>query len=76
MPYVSDKRLYVNKDKSRVVEESDPEAAYLLVAEGSELSDADAEKYGLGGAEVKQVAAAPENKQVRSAPETKTSAGR
>lgn len=76
MAYLSEKRLYVNKDKSRVVEEDDPEAAYLLVAEGSELSDADAEKYGLGGAEVKQVAAAPENKQVRSAPETKTATGR
>lgn len=45
--YTSEKRLYVTADRSRVVDEDDPEAAYLLVGEGGELDDAEAKKYGL-----------------------------
>lgn len=30
----SDKRLYLTVDRERVVEEGDPDAAFLLVAEG------------------------------------------
>lgn len=44
---VSDRRLCLTKDKSRVVEETDPEAATLLVGAGCILPAADAEKYGL-----------------------------
>lgn len=47
MPFRSDKRLYVNADKSKVVEEDSPEAAFLLVGEGGTVSDEDAKKYGL-----------------------------
>jgi hypothetical protein len=45
--FVSDKRLYVNADRSKIVDETDPEATFLLVGEGGTVSDEDAEKYGL-----------------------------
>lgn len=45
--YVSTKRLFLTADKRRVVEESDPEAASLLVGEGGMVSEADARRYGL-----------------------------
>lgn len=47
MPFKSDKRLYQTADRSRLVEESDPDAAFLFVAEGQTVSDEDAERYGL-----------------------------
>lgn len=43
----SDKRLYVNADKSQVVEEDSPEAAYLLVGKGGQVTEEDAKKYNL-----------------------------
>lgn len=45
--FTSTRRLYLNRDKTGVVEEGDPEAAFLLVAEGGELPHEEAEKYGL-----------------------------
>lgn len=48
MTYVADKRLYLNADRTRAVEEG-PEASFLLVAEGGSLPDEEAEKYGLTG---------------------------
>ncbi len=48
MVYTSDKRLYVNADRSKIVSEDSPDAAYLLVAEGGELPDDEAAKYKLG----------------------------
>lgn len=47
--YKADKRLYLTADRSRVVEEGDPEAASLLAAEGQEILDAEAERLGLTG---------------------------
>lgn len=47
MPFISDKRLYLNVDKSKVVAEDSPDAAFLLVGEGGEVSDEDAKTYGL-----------------------------
>lgn len=47
MPFKSDKRLYQTADRSRLVEESDPDAAFLFVAEGQTVGDEDAERYGL-----------------------------
>lgn len=76
MAYMAPKNLYVNKDKSKLVEESDPDAAFLLAAAGTEVEPEVVEKYGLGGLEHKQVAAAPENKQVKAAPENKAAGGR
>lgn len=50
MPFKSDRALYLNADKSEVVEEGSPDAAFLLVGAGSEIDDADAAKYGLKSA--------------------------
>ncbi len=44
---ISNKRIFVNKDKSKIVEEGSEEAAFLLVGEGAEISDEDIEKYEL-----------------------------
>lgn len=49
-------RLYWTQDKSRVVEEGDPEAAYLYAAAGTEVPEADAERYGLTGKHKAQAA--------------------
>src|SRR5262245_57370864 len=45
--FISDRRIYLNADRSRVVEEDNPEATFLLVAKGGSLDDATAEQYGL-----------------------------
>jgi hypothetical protein len=45
--YVSDRRLYVTADRECLVEEGDPKARFLLVAEGGELSMEEARRYGL-----------------------------
>jgi enoyl-CoA hydratase/carnithine racemase len=47
MPYRADRRLYHTADKSRVVEEGDPEAAFLYLAEGQSAPLAEAREYGL-----------------------------
>lgn len=47
MPIVADRRLYLTRDKLRVVEEGDPEMGYLFVAPGHVISDTDANKFGL-----------------------------
>lgn len=44
---IADRRLWLTADRARVVEEGDPEAAFLFVTPGKEISDSDAEKYGL-----------------------------
>lgn len=67
-------RIFVNADKSKVVDEGSPEAAFLLVGEGGEVSDEDIEKYGLKKSdlmEAKAVEFAPEDKAVNEAPENK-----
>lgn len=57
---VADRRLCVTADRSRVVEERDPAAAYLLAAAGSVISAEDVGRYQLARAEdgTIQVAAA------------------
>ena len=73
---IADRRLYLTADRERVVEEGDPDAAFLFVTPGKQISDADAERYGLkpARAEAKQAdesdnkeAPAPANKARRSA---------
>lgn len=76
MAYISDRRLWLNRDKSAVVEDGDPAAAFLLVGEGCELDEDTAATYGLTGdtpprKSAKAVAAAPENKSVAKAPANK-----
>lgn len=50
MPYqnTTGKALYVNADKSKLVAEDSPEAAFVLAGENGTVSDEDAKKYGLG----------------------------
>lgn len=55
MAYVSKERLFLNADKSKVVKEGDPDAAFLLVGEGGTVDKETAEEYGL-----KNLSAAPE----------------
>jgi hypothetical protein len=45
--HVSQKRLYVNADKTEVVDESSPEAAFLLVGVGSEIDGETLTRLGL-----------------------------
>lgn len=42
-----DTRLFLTKDKSRIVPDGSPDAAYLFCTQGSLISEADALKYNL-----------------------------
>jgi hypothetical protein len=83
--YTTDRKLWLTADRERVVEDGDPDAAFLLASKGKELDAATVERYGLepkkqggkpakddaaGTAEGKAVAGPPENKAVK-APATK-----
>jgi hypothetical protein len=70
---LSPKRLYLTSDRSRVVEENDPDAAFLLVGAGCELNDTIARQYGLLDVQAKAIKAAPENKAIETPPENKAS---
>lgn len=65
MPFKTDKRLYVNADRSKIVDEDSPDAAFLLAAAGHTVSDEDVKRYGLKAAD------APQTKQVKAPPENK-----
>lgn len=62
MPFVADRNLYHNADRSKVLEEGDPDAAFLAIAEGQEVPDAEAKRLGLDKVETKQVKGPPEDK--------------
>ena len=69
---ISEKRLYLTSDRSRVVDENSPDAAFLLVGAGCELNDAVARQYGLVDApEAKAIEAPPANKAIQFPPESK-----
>lgn len=40
-------RLYLTADRSAIVKEGDPKAAFLFAAVGQPISNADAERFGL-----------------------------
>jgi hypothetical protein len=65
------RRLYLVEDKSRVVEDGDPEAMFLLCPKGGEVSHATAARYGL--LESSEAAPEPED-QEQAEPEKKTPA--
>lgn len=44
---IADRDLYLNADKSKVVEEGDPAMAFVFVGKGGTVSNEDVEKYGL-----------------------------
>jgi hypothetical protein len=55
--------LYLNADRTKVVKDGDPDAAFLLVNAGREIPDAEVEKMGAGllnqAQEVARAAEAP-----------------
>ena len=55
----ADKRYYTNADRTKLVPEGSEEAAYLVVAEGSEVTDEMREKYGIKGKAREEVAEEP-----------------
>ena len=71
--FKSDKRLYLNADRSKVVEEGDPDAAYLFAVEGDTVSAEDAKKYELRAPKAadEKDEPEPETKQVEEPPENK-----
>jgi hypothetical protein len=72
--FIADKHYYVDESKSTIVDESNPRAAFLLVAKGHELSEAEARRYGLiegNLMEAKANANPPENKAHLSPSENK-----
>jgi hypothetical protein len=50
---IADRRLWLTADREQVVEEGDPSAAFLFATPGKEVSDADAERYGLKASKAK-----------------------
>lgn len=44
---IADRRLFLNADKSAVVESDNPAAAFLLVAEGSEIDPVQVARHQL-----------------------------
>lgn len=64
----ADRRLWLTADRERVVEEGDPEAAFLFATPGKDISDEDVERYGLKPARKAPAADAPaEEKQAAPA---------
>ena len=43
----ADRRLYLTRDKSRVVEQGDQDGAWLFATPGRDISEADAKEFGL-----------------------------
>jgi hypothetical protein len=67
--YIATRRLYVNRDYSKVVPEDSPEAAFLLATPGKQISMPLAKRLGLldkpkPEPEAKMVAGPPANKAV------------
>ena len=58
-----DRKLWLTADKSEVVEDGDPRAAFLLGSEGAEVPDAEADRLGLTAKPQAKQAAPAEDKQ-------------
>lgn len=56
---VADKRYYTNADRSKIVKEGSEDAAFLVVAEGGEVTSEMEEKYGIKGVEREEQAPEP-----------------
>lgn len=59
--YTTDRTLWLTADRDRVVEDGDPEAAFLLARRGQEVPAALVKRYGLGSVG-KQVSGPPADK--------------
>lgn len=49
MSIIVDRRLFLTADKSELVDEDDPRAAFLWAGEGSEVSEEEAKRVGYKG---------------------------
>lgn len=49
MPVMASKTIYLTADGSRVVDEGDADAAFLLARAGTAIDDATAQQYGISG---------------------------
>lgn len=58
--YTATERLFLTADRERVVSADDPEAAFLLANEGTEIPAEEVERLGLAG---RKAAAKTEDKQ-------------
>lgn len=72
--FQSNRRLYLTADKSRVVEEGDPQARSLLVRAGGNVSAELAERYGLSAPKTTRAEAKAEEPKAEPAPETEPEA--
>lgn len=71
--FTLDRRLWLTADKSQVVEDGDPTAAFLLGGVGHQISDDEATRLGLKGlpTQPNKAEQPPENKGVLFPPENK-----
>lgn len=53
-PFIADRYLYLNADKTKVIEEGDPAARFVLAGPGSTIPDEDVKRYGLDKEKKKQ----------------------
>lgn len=63
--HTADRKLWLTADREQVVEDGDPDAAFLFASPGDEVSDEDAKRYGV------KAKAKPADKQA-SAPANKS----
>ena len=72
--FIADRRLWQTADRSRLVEDGDPEAAFLFCTPGDEVAEEEAKRYGLTKAapplEDKAVKAPPGDKAAEPEPGT------
>lgn len=59
MTKVAEERYYTNADRSKLVKEGSPEAAFLVVAEGGEVTAEMTGQYGIKGVEREEQEAQP-----------------
>lgn len=57
---IADRRLYLTADRSTVVEEGDPRAAWLLAGQGSEIPPSEVSRLGLHLVDGRVVQSAPD----------------
>lgn len=69
---IADRRLYLTADKKRVVEQGDPDAAFLLANPGQDIPKATAKRYGIIGKDDRKRREKGQDKQ-RKAPVNKAS---
>lgn len=68
---IADRKLFLNADKTRVVEEDDPDAAFLLAAEGGEIPEEYRRLPGVKREEPEEDTSEPDTKAITAPPANK-----